>query len=203
MNKNILIVGAIIVVLLLGVGGFSLLSKSKSPVNSNPEGTMDGQNEVGAISSIKDFLTQSGSMKCEIEDEGKTTTVYIKNGLVRVDSVGAEAQDNSSIIFNSKEKKFYAWSTQTKQGVSMSVSDETMDKVDKKTGSTGDSYEDVMEDLEKYKDSCKNASVSDSLFTVPTDVKFQDLSTMMSSGTKSAPNSQQIEEMMKQYVPQQ
>ena len=63
-----------------------------------------------------------------------------------------------------------------------------------------------MAQMEKYKDSCKPAVVSDSLFVPPIDIKFQDYSQMMKSVLSITPGQGSSEDyqkaaqkMMEQY----
>ena len=67
--------------------------------------------------------------------------------------------------------------------------------------------EDVVGALEKFKEHCKPAAVSDSLFIPPTDVKFTDYSSMMkqniqaipSGGSGGAMTEEQIKQLQQKY----
>ena len=67
---------------------------------------------------------------------------------------------------------------------------------DGKTEGSGNSQkEGLIKSLEAYKDACKPAIVSDTIFTPPSDVTFTDLSSMMKQ------NSGDIKKYQQQYAP--
>jgi hypothetical protein len=61
----------------------------------------------------------------------------------------------------------------------------------------------TLQGIEQYRQSCRSAVVSDSLFTPPTNVKFQDLSEMMrimpSGVVVPSVDPSQYQELMEQY----
>ena len=71
--------------------------------------------------------------------------------------------------------------------------------------------EEIMGELQKYKESCKKANPDDLLFTPPANVEFKDFSEMLKtvpSGSSDStntqvPNQEQIENLMQQYQNQQ
>lgn len=199
-----MIIAAVIIVILLGVGGYMVLGKSKTaPSSSN---TQTQKENTNAITSIQDAIAKSMTLTCDYTTpEGTTVKAYIKGGKIRSDVVGKTANDSGSAIIMGK--KVYFWNAQG--GFMMDMPDITVtpakgqDTVENKGSSTLDA-------LEQYKQYCKVGSVSDSLFVLPTGVKFQDMSQMMNaypSGTKVAPSGtmpsgmsqEQIQEMMKKY----
>ena len=66
----------------------------------------------------------------------------------------------------------YMWDSKTKEGFVYSINEENGNSEAVKS----DSY---FEAIDKYKDSCKIATVMDSYFTIPTDVNFQDMSKLL------------------------
>ncbi len=171
MNKNLLIlIGGIVVV--AAVGGFLFLQ-------GNSTGNKGSLNNIAE--NLQASLTGSGSMKCEFTDEGGQHTVtYIKDGKIRADFSGGEKE--GSMIF--KDKAMWSWEHATKQGVTMEFpeideSDETPDVAFGTNSREG--KKEIEEQVEKYKDSCKNEQISDDLFTPPTDVTFQNMSDFMNA----------------------
>ncbi len=166
MNRNVLI-GLILAVLLLG-GGYVVVNKKTTPPGSS---TKTGG---GVFSSVRDALSKSLTLECAFTDEqGRQTKAYIKNGAVRSDFTGATANESGSVIM--KDKKIYFWNAQggfmmTQPEVTPGASQGT--KEEKTPASVGD----VVSTLEKYKNECKPSVVSDSLFTPPSNVTFQDFS---------------------------
>ena len=112
-------------------------------------------------------------MNCEYEENGMKSKVDIKNGAVRVDSSGTDQEQNGSIIL--KGKKMYMW--RGTEGYVYDIPDE-VDENGKTIDSESTQKEDLMKSLEAYKDACKPAVVSDSIFNPPSDVTFTDMSSM-------------------------
>ena len=188
MPKNVII--AIVVILILG-GGAAFFFQNQNK--------MSGKD---AITSIKDTLTKSASMECNYTDEqGRTSKAYIKNGSIRADITAKNSKESGSVIVT--DKKIYFWNSEG--GFMMEVPDVTKTPSQTEGSNQGLSQkEELMRDLDKYKDYCKNASVSDSLFTPPTDVKFQDYSQMMNQlaptiGAGAGMSEEQVKQYMQQY----
>ncbi len=204
----------LIVVLLLLVGGaaFLLLSKNTtSPATTTPSSAKNASpTGANTFSSIQEALTKSMSLQCDYTDTtGTKTTSYIKGGAIRSDIVMASgSKGESSIIV--KDNTMYMWTG--KEGTKMTFdTDSIMAKVtpgaqkETSTQKPGD----VIDSLEKYKQSCKPATVSDSLFTPPSDVAFADLSELMKpktqtnpSGVGTAMTEEQLKKLQEQYQQQ-
>ena len=168
-NKKVLVI-VIAVLLLALVGGFIFMKSKSSKVETNNIAT----GNKGVINSVKDALTQKLTLSCEFTDEsGTVVKSYIKNGAVRVTSVGSEADKSGEIIM--KDKKMYIWDTTSKEGFVYVIEDQAVDGAENSSREniTSDSYLDM---IDKYKDSCKVATVADSYFVPPADVNFQDMS---------------------------
>jgi hypothetical protein len=120
------------------------------------------------------------------------TKAFIKNGAIRTDTTDPNPERSGSMIM--KDKKMYMWTN--KEGYVMEIPDVTPAE-----GSTADTTtsesEDIMKDLEEYKDHCKTSVVADSLFTPPGDVNFQDMSKMQ--GMPGAGDDAEMQKMMEQY----
>lgn len=178
------IIGGVVVLILLGAAAYFFLVKGKnSPLTGN-----------NPISSVKDMLTASVSMHCEFTDQGKKSKVDIKNGAVRMDYSGATEQETGSIII--KNKKMYLWTG--KEGYVYDVPDEKGGSTGEQSGSQPSQKDDFMKSLEQYKNSCRPGVVSDSLFDVPGDVKFNDISKMMQQNGAGAGGQQIPQNYMKQ-----
>lgn len=213
MNKSLPIVIVVVLLLLLGGGAFLAFKNKSQPsapsTNVNQEPTQEGN----VFTSIKDALSKSLSLECLYKDEkGTETKTYIKGGAVRVETktLAEGKETNSQIIF--KDKKMYNWDEATKKGVIFEIPEETLKDVEnlkttpQQNQTSGENKgESLLADIEKYKDSCKPAVVSDSLFTPPTDVEFQDLSAMFQNpptGTtheNTVPSELDLEELKRQY----
>lgn len=189
-GKQGLIIAVIIIVILAALGYFYFGKSANLPGTKGP-----------VFTSIQDALSKSLSLKCEYTDtNGIKTTAYIKNGAVRADTTSPNANESGSVIV--KDKKMYFWNAQG--GFMMEIPDVTPEP-DSSTPKEASQAENIMKDLDQYKENCKSAVVSDSLFTPPGDVKFTDFSKMLQVPTGTQQQAQptvdqkQIEELMKQY----
>lgn len=207
MNKKIL--GAVLV-LLLAVGAFLYMNPS-SPLKSGTMQSGSPATGTSPFTSIQDALSRSLSLECTFtDDSGRQTKSYVKAGAVRTDFTGKTAADTGSAII--KDKKMYYWNNSKKEGFMMEVPAVTPGKSE--SGSTpsnsslgkGNSASEVYAMLEKFKNSCKASTVADSLFTPPTDIKFQDYSEMMKGLQQMMNNSKtggfnedSVKQMMQKY----
>lgn len=187
MQKNVII--AIVVILAVGVGAFLFFGKQQP-------GTM----QQNAVTSIKDALSKSVSLTCTYTDEqGRESTTVIKNGAIRSDYTGQNPEESGSVIV--KDDMMYVWDAK-KQGFKMSIPKVTITPGANESSQQGITQEEnFMANLEKYKNSCKPAVISDSQFTPPADVIFTDYSEMMQQFQNGYPsvNPSQMEQMMQQY----
>ena len=189
-SKGILIAVAFLLLVILGLGAYKFLFAGKSSVGS----TTTQQGNV--FTSIKDALSKSVSLQCDFTDEtGNKTTGYIKAGAIRADIIAKTTEESGSVII--KNNKMYFWNS--KEGMVLDIS-ETGDKA-KDTPEGQNKSDSIMNSFEQYKQSCKPAVVSDSLFTPPTDVKFTNLSELMKTPS-GAPDIKQYQNYKPLEVPQ-
>lgn len=198
-GKTGIIIGVIVVILLAG-GGIFFLSANK---NQSIPGTPVSQTTQGGnlFTSIKDALSKSLTLECNFTDEdGRQTKSYVKNGAIRADFTAGKPEDSGSVII--RDKKMYMWNGS--QGFMLEIPDEK-DSSNGTAPNKGLTQEqEVMQEMEKYKEFCKPGIVSDSLFTPPQNVKFQNFSSMMQpqTGTTSGNppvDQNQIQDYMKQF----
>lgn len=172
MNKKILII-VVILLLLLG-GGYwfmNLRVTDVDPGNAKPVENSD------LFTSIKDALSKNMTLVCDFTDEyGNATKSYVKGGAVRVSMTGDGRQAGEIIINN---KKMYMWDNKKKEGFVYTIPDEPEDNQTGVTSQDIVSSESYLDMIDKYKDSCKVATVEDSYFEVPTDINFQDMSKLL------------------------
>ncbi len=181
-----IVIAVVLVLLLAGAVGVYLMGgKDKM--------TKDGVMQEGnAFTSIRDALSKSISLECELTDsEGRTTKAYIKNGAIRADMTDPDPNNSGSVIM--KDKKIHIWNG--KEGFTMELPDDP--NAMGESGSETTQGDQILNDLENYKDSCKPAIVSDSLFTPPTDVTFSDTSKLINGGENM--NEDDIKKMIEQY----
>lgn len=209
MKQKLLIVVAVIVIILLGAVGSMLLSGNKKP--AAPQTTMK-KTEANPITSIQDAIAKNMSLECDYTSAaGTKIKAYIKNGKVKFEVTGKTPAESSTSVM--MDKKIYFWGAQG--GFMMTMPEITVTPAAGNVTAVPNQGQQTLDALERYKNSCKQAAVSDSEFDLPKDVKFQDFSKMTPTGTmmpKTTPSvsgtqnnptgvtKQQVEEMMKKYV---
>lgn len=168
-KRTLLIV--VVALLLLIVGGgvmYAKVGNKNSKVGMADAGT---PKPTDLFTSIKDALSKKMTLVCEFnDDKGTSTKSYIKNGAVRVSSMGQSGE------FIMKDNKMYMWDDKTKQGFVYDVPQGEVSQTGTTEVSQSDSYLGM---IDKYKDSCKVATVEDSYFVPPTEVNFQDMTKML------------------------
>jgi len=187
----------LLILIFLGGGYFYLSFRGITP--KAPLGLSGNQTGGNVFTSIKDALSKSLSLKCVYKnEEGVETTTYIKGGAVRVMMTSAAAGDEQPDNIIMKDKMMYMWNNTTKTGFSLKL-EEPKDltpfptvKQDGNAVKKEDQQESVLAEIEKYKDACKAEVVSDSMFSVPTDVKFQDMSALQEQMMKTIPQAPQV-----------
>jgi len=115
-------------------------------------------------------LSLGGSYRCTYTlEEGFKVTTYIKNGKMRTEMPVGDDDTNISLYIN---EKVYQWSEKEKQGIFMSV-----EEAKKQPGTEVQDPDEYLEEIKnKYRPDCRNMDLADSLFLLPEDVQFQDLS---------------------------
>src|SRR3989339_976071 len=192
------ILPVLVVLFLLGIGGYFFMS-SKGAKTSN------------VFESIQDALSKSLSLKCVYKDEkGVQTTTYIKGGAVRVNMEGIKDNEQpGSIIL--KDKKMYMWNEVSKTGFTYTIPEPVVPPGTDKSPTVDNKDASVLAEIEKYKDSCKTEVIADSFFVPPADVKFQDMSAFTENLMKQVPTTgvdqntvdqDYINELMKQISPE-
>ena len=187
----------LLILIFLGGGYFYISFRGITP--KAPLGLSGNQTGGNVFTSIKDALSKSLSLKCVYKnEEGVETTTYIKGGAVRVMMTSAAAGDEQPDNIIMKNKMMYMWNNTTKTGFSLKL-EEPKDltpfptvKQDGNAVKKEDQQESVLAEIEKYKDACKAEVVSDSMFSVPTDVKFQDMSALQEQMMKTIPQAPQV-----------
>jgi len=171
MKKNNIV---FIAVALIVVGLIVFLKFNQSKVSTNQETnkeetqatvTKTAETKGNVLDSIKDAIAKNLSFKCEYNMNNSKTTVYVKGTAMRIE--GLTTNGNTGAII--KDNKLWSWDTVKKEGVIMPL-DANQNKAF--------SQEEITNNLEKQKQFCQVTVVAESIFTPPSDIKFQDLSEM-------------------------
>ena len=189
--KKLIPVAAIIILIAVG-GYFFFIQKGGAPKTPGTPQTQQEGSKV--ISSIKDAITKSLPIKCEYpDDKGNTVTSYIKGEKMRV--IGYATEDGTQGNTLIKGDKMYVWDDQTKKGTIITINKEAMMVTGGPTlpAETPDQKTETIENMEKYKDYCQVAVITDAIFEVPTDIQFTDLDEQMKDAGID------VQKMMEQY----
>jgi hypothetical protein len=166
-NKKLIVIVAFILVL-IAVGASYFRSKNNDDVNITES--------KNVFTSVKEALTKNITLACEFNESESTFRSYIKNGAVRIITSGDNSIQAGEMIM--KDNRMYVWDSKTKEGFVYDIPKD----VDGDSEGIGMASQEVVSSeryldmIDKYKDSCKVATLDDSFFTPPTDVKFQDMS---------------------------
>lgn len=179
MKKNLVIILVLGVAVVGGLVFFSSQSKQKgetiSPSQTN-EGTTVTEETIVTEESETNTSTElalGGSYKCTYTmEQGLKVTTYVKNGKMRTE-IPLEVGDTNISLYT--DNKVYQWSTKEKQGFFMSV-EEAKQQPNTEVQDPDKYLEEIRR---KYQPDCQNMDLPDSLFRVPTDIEFQDLSQLL------------------------
>lgn len=112
----------------------------------------------------------SGSYRCTYTlEEGFRVTTYIKNGKMRTE-IPLEGGDTNVSLYT--DDKVYQWSEKERRGIFMAAQ-EAKKQPDIKVQAPDEYLNDIKN---KYHPDCQNMELPDSLFSLPGDIQFQDLS---------------------------
>ncbi|PIR79973.1 MAG: hypothetical protein COU25_02385, partial [Candidatus Levybacteria bacterium CG10_big_fil_rev_8_21_14_0_10_35_13] len=185
MQKQIIIGVAIIVLLLLGAGGYFLFSKnSANPTQTQTSATNEAETttENSAMSSLLDLVTSGKTTQCNfsVQSEAGTTegTVYISGEKMRGDIETTTENGKTTQMYMIRDgDMYYMWGGELPGGIKM-----TFDVDELKTNTQANQYVDLNS---KTDYSCSDWAADASKFTPPPNVKFTDLSSMMEGVDKT------------------
>lgn len=174
MNRNVQILIGILILIIIGAGAFLMFkNSSKAPVTTqNPQTTVAEQNPASTQKSIKDLLTSGQAQKCtykdkmaEVDVEG---TVYVAGGKMRSDYTSKTGGQTIIGHMVASDNKSYIWT----DGQSMGMMMEFDPNKTPEAAPTGSQSVDVNK-LIDY--SCSGWTADNSVFTPPSNIKFQNL----------------------------
>ncbi len=182
-NKNLIIVGVLILLAILGAGAYLTLSKSAKTGNQTTNATPATQKQESAAKSFMDIFSSGVSQKCtfamKTESVESSGVLYVSAGKLRGDittTVEGKKQD-ISMIRNGDTN--YIWGSAIPQGIKMTISEKDFAS-DTKTGQ-------YFNPNEKADYKCSAWIVDASLFTPPASVKFMELPTTTLPKTSANP----------------
>ncbi|MEK7581318.1 MAG: hypothetical protein AAB512_03470 [Patescibacteria group bacterium] len=184
MSKQVVIVGgAVVVIAIVAIAGFfmmSKLTKSSDEIAQKQDSKSQESGTSVSKSSIKSLLGGGKNVNCKITypENGGSGNIYVSDKKFRGDFVTSVGGKSTETHVISDGEFMYSWYGTTG----------TKFKVDAVGApSPAASAQPQSADLDKQVDmDCSSWGVDGSKFTVPTDVKFTDLSEMMKT-QQSAP----------------
>lgn len=210
MNKKIAPI--LIVIAILAVGGYYLKTKKT-------DGHMTSNQMVSEASEFAKAMESGKPAICTMTKGDDVMEYTIKGKSMRMKSISTVKDDEGNSIVTTGNmindtKYLYVWDDKTKQGSKTAIptEEETKAMAEKAkeyqsnipTTPTLESQADYdnLKD-EGYTIDCKSDNVEDSVFTVPTDVKFIDPTEMMKNipamGEEGQYDMSQIQELQKKY----
>lgn len=194
-NKQAIVGIVVAAIIILGAGGVYLLSKNKTTPAPNATTAQNATPAKNAMASntLQDLFSGGKSQKCIFDTKTSTGenkgTVYVSSDKAYATfDITASGKTTTSYFIRSGDT-FYLWGGSLPTGIKMTMSLADMAKNSSQYSSSG------FNPTAKADYSCSGWPADQSLFTPPTNVKFQDMSSMMHeatspSGTGSNPSSQ-------------
>lgn len=181
LKQKQLVIAAVVVILLLLGGGFFLFSKNKA-VTSTPSNSSNTKQEASnptqnAMSSLVDLLSSGQSTMCTFDVSASTGgstkgTFYMAAGKMKGDFTTTDKDGKkSSMSMIRIDDQSYIWGGSLPSGIKMKLSTD-----DLKTNTQANQYFNL-NTKNDYK--CIPWIVDSSKFSVPTNIKFTDLSSLM------------------------
>lgn len=189
MNKGLLIGGAVILVLLLGVGGYAVMHKSavSTPVAVNQTAQPTAAvspvpTSAGPTSSLRTLLNYTGSETCDFSDTQSNSTgkVYVSAGKIRGDFTSQINGTAANFHMYTDRKNVYVWMSGQTIGFKTPF---TAIAAPAPTGTSGQENVDLDRQL-NY--TCTPGEIDASYFTLPVGVTFSAVSAFGPSPAASA-----------------
>ncbi|MEK6947895.1 MAG: hypothetical protein AABX19_01490 [Nanoarchaeota archaeon] len=154
----------ILIILVLGILILGACSKTDSQTSTDSNDKFSGK--------LADIMNSGSSYKCTTMQENNQIEMYVKGKKVRSELTTPQGKVN---VVSDENKCVWMWQNGTNQGTKF-CSDETK--------SDSDTTEEYNAQVQGKTDpntnvDCNKFSVSDDMFTPPTNVQFSDLSEMM------------------------
>ncbi|GEM_PF-1694351 len=186
-NKNLLILGGVALVII--VAGYLWLNRSSN--NDSPQVADDSQVVQQEANIVMSAFEGSGSVMCAYKQENVQATVYIKNGMVRMDSIGDGESSSGNVII--KDDTLWAWETGSTEGLTIeNISQYESDPNMASEYAVNEEY--ISEQIEENKANCSEQNIADGIFEIPSEVVFQDFSSNLEDIQEQLPEGYELPE---------
>ncbi len=174
---------AVIVIIVLGIGGYMLYGQNSRQTNNSNTQTVASTKSPSLEASITDLFTSGQSKTCTFDtktDKGETMgTVYVTKDMAKADFSMTDNGKSTKTHLIRNGDTFYIWGDSFPTGIKM-----TMDINDMASNMESTNYA-AFNPNEKVSYSCKDWTADNSLFAPPTNLKFTDMSSLMPKTTGS------------------
>jgi hypothetical protein len=187
MNKKVMwaigaiIVAALVIYLIVMAKGKSGNGNNTDSANVNSSQSANSSGSAGANanvqanneSSLKQLLAAGVSQKCTFSDNGSQGTFYVSSGKSRGDFSSTVAGKATTTHMISDGKTSYVWVDGQPQGFKMSFDAASQQQAN--ASASAPKGVDVNKTLDYH---CEAWSADSSMFSMPANIQFMDLSTM-------------------------
>ncbi|MGI5827870.1 MAG: hypothetical protein ACOX6V_02490 [Patescibacteria group bacterium] len=210
MKKLNFLLFAIVSLLLTSCTLFSNNQTSTSNEDGLQQEQQEEQSEQTIGNSLKSIFSRGESAKCTYNEDGAEITVAIKGNKTRVYGIDynpeTEAIEEGGVINDGEW--VYFWDGSTKAGIKYKISAlEGLANEDTGTNEQAESWGDMEKWADEIEDdyevNCTPQTISDSEFTPPSDIQFQDMAQLMESVKQfqdmkpsDIPSAEELEELM-------
>lgn len=182
-NKNIVVAGVVVLIFLIAGGAYLKLGKSTNNQTKTPDAKVlpTATENKPLATSLLSLLTSGGNTKCafEVTQTGGGSTkgsVYISgNKMYNTFTITDKTGKTSKMSMLRLADENYVWGDTLPQGVKMKLSVD-----DLKSNASAGQYIDVNQEAD-YK--CDPWIPDQSVFNVPANIKFMDVSALMAKPT--------------------
>lgn len=154
-----------------------LLTSCNLPAKKQTKQPTSQKEEQKQGFSLKNALSLGKSIKCVYKMNDEESTIWIKGKKMRMEGGGLEEGGKGGMINDGEW--IYIWNDKDKKGMKYKIS--SLNELGEQTKQISQ-WKDVdkwaMETEEKYKASCHPVVISDSKFSLPDGIEFQDLTAM-------------------------
>lgn len=174
MNRTTLIIVGLILLVLVGAFVFFQIRGQSIPedVNMVANDTQSG-NEPANVA--LNAFEGSGSVKCTYQEETTNVTAYIKKGMVKIESTGEGETQYGNVII--KNDTLWTWETDGTNGFTMENISSYRDS--EAAGQYGINPDEVRKQITESNTVCNEENIPDGTFDVPSNINFQNFSSMM------------------------
>jgi hypothetical protein len=187
MQNKLFIYGLVGVVLVGGIVAFAMKKSDTSQNGENSDPTQTAPIGMTEGATLKDLIATNGSNKCTfsetVANSQNSGTIYINDEKMRGDFVtvaSGQTINSHMIVINETS---YVWSDMATQGIKMSFAKLAAQASSSASTNTQSKTVDINQRL-NY--DCSNWSADASVFSLPSNITFTDLSSLVPSASGSA-----------------